>query len=274
VATTGKGARTRQRIVRCAATLLAERGIMALNLADVVAAANVTKGALYFHFASKDELIVGVEAEYEADSRQMVAEIGRDPDPLRRLVLLSFALMRRQLRTSLAKAHNRLMLAGLAGHAQSQLSSPPIDWAVTSRVWLQDADQAGLLTPGLDMTAMSESFDDCLIGAVTSHHLEHRTVEPLQRLALLWRLFLLPALVPDEHHRDALEQLVEQEKNRRANPDPFSDDADPIAQVEAGTGSGWSGTAAGRTVGIGSSSAPGAPSGTTGLAGGVGVSRA
>src|SRR3954453_7636448 len=177
---------------------------MALNLADVVAAANVTKGALYFHFASKDELIVGVEAEYEADSRRMVSEIGRDPDPLRRLVLLSFALLRRQLRTSLAKAHNRLLLAGVAPHVQSQLTAPPVAWAQVFRDWFEEADDAGLLPPGLDMSALSETFDDSVIGAGTSHPIEQRRAAPLDPLGLLWRLFLLPALVPDADHRQSL----------------------------------------------------------------------
>lgn len=230
-----KGERTRQRIVRCAAALLAEQGVLALNLADVVAAANVTKGALYFHFASKDDLIVGLEAEYDADSRRMLTGIGREPDPMRRLVLLSFALLRRQLRTSLAKAHNRLMLAGLAPHVQSQLPNPPIDWAEACRRWIRDADEAGQLVPGLDILAVSETFDDCLIGTVTSHHVEIRHVEPLQRLALLWRLFLLPGLVRDDGLRRSLEQLVDQERSRPVNPDPFGEDEDVLVQVAAGT---------------------------------------
>lgn len=260
--------------MRCAATLLAERGVLELNLADVVAAANVTKGALYFHFASKDHLIVGIEAEYDADSRRMISEVGQDPDPLRRLVLLSFALLRRQLRTSLAKAHNRLMLAGLMPHVRSQFDSPPIDWADVFRTWLQDASDAGLLTPGADILALSETVDDCMMGTVTAHHVEDRKVAPLERLALLWRLFLLPALVPDETHRAAVGELIEQEQNRPLNPDPFAEDDYRPPQVAAGTVDvDWSGTDAGRTVGIGSSNAPGAPSGTTGRTGGVGVNR-
>jgi hypothetical protein len=206
----------------------------------------------------------------------MINEIGQDPDPVRRLVLLSFALLRRQLQTSLAKAHNRLMLAGLIAHVRSQLSSPPIDWAEVFRIWLQDADDASLLPPGLDIAALAETVDDCMIGAVTGHHVEDRKVGPLERLALLWQLFLLPALVPDDERRMALTPLIDHERARLPNPDPFGEQDYRPPQVAAGTaGSDWSGTAAdvGRTVGIGSRSAPGAPSGTTGWAGGVGVSR-
>src|SRR5947209_11963640 len=139
MAMTGKGARTRERIVRSAATILAERGVTATNLADVVHEAQVTKGALYFHFASKDELILGIELEYHADSREMVGSIERDPDPMRRLVLLSFALLRRQMSNFLAQAHSRLMLARAMPQVQRMLPVPPIDWAALMLAWLEQA---------------------------------------------------------------------------------------------------------------------------------------
>jgi AcrR family transcriptional regulator len=228
--------------VRCAAVILAERGVLGLNLADVVAAANVTKGALYFHFTSKDELIVGVEAEYEADSRRMIAAIGRDPDPLRRLVLVSFALLRRQLGTSLATAHNRLMLAGVVQQMHGQMPAPKLDWPQVFRGWFDEADQAGLLPPGLDLAALAETFDDCMIGAIASHHMERRSVEPLRRLALLWQRFLLPALVADTDHRRALERLVEDEQSRLPAPESFTEDeastATPVTTVDAATSGG------------------------------------
>lgn len=215
--------------MRCAATILAERGVTATNLADVVQAAKVTKGALYFHFSSKDELILGVEREYHADSRQMVTEIESDPDPLRRLVLLSFALLRRQLSNSLAQAHSRLMLARVTPKVQSQLPMPPIDWTTVMQAWLVEADEQGLLPTGLDLLTVAETLDDCLVGAVTGHQVERRDVPPLARIGLLWRLFLLPALVGDPQRRAALERLIELEEHRPPDPDPLGDDDETTA---------------------------------------------
>jgi TetR/AcrR family transcriptional repressor of nem operon len=48
---------THRRIVAAAAGLFRERGLDAVSVADVMAAAGLTHGGFYAHFASKDELI-------------------------------------------------------------------------------------------------------------------------------------------------------------------------------------------------------------------------
>ncbi|MFC5719647.1 ScbR family autoregulator-binding transcription factor [Streptomyces gamaensis] len=48
--------RTRQTILEAAAAVFDERGYDAATISEILARAEVTKGALYFHFASKEEL--------------------------------------------------------------------------------------------------------------------------------------------------------------------------------------------------------------------------
>lgn len=55
-----KSQRTRQRVLDAAATVFGERGYQATNLAGIAAAAGLKTGSLYYHFASKDELIEAV----------------------------------------------------------------------------------------------------------------------------------------------------------------------------------------------------------------------
>jgi TetR/AcrR family transcriptional regulator, cholesterol catabolism regulator len=54
---TSKAARTRQRIVEAAAHELARYGYGGTSLRQVAAAAQLQLGSLYFHFASKDDLV-------------------------------------------------------------------------------------------------------------------------------------------------------------------------------------------------------------------------
>jgi TetR/AcrR family transcriptional regulator, transcriptional repressor for nem operon len=54
---TGKGARTRERILDTAAVLFHQRGINATSLGDVLRASNTGKGQFYQHFAGRDELV-------------------------------------------------------------------------------------------------------------------------------------------------------------------------------------------------------------------------
>jgi AcrR family transcriptional regulator len=54
---------TRQRIVAAAVALFAEQGFDATSVNEVVVRAGVAKGALYHHFASKDDLLYEVYRE-------------------------------------------------------------------------------------------------------------------------------------------------------------------------------------------------------------------
>lgn len=52
-------AETRERLLRAAADVFAERGYDGTRVADIAAAAGVSNGAMYSHFASKAELLTG-----------------------------------------------------------------------------------------------------------------------------------------------------------------------------------------------------------------------
>ncbi|MEU9716915.1 ScbR family autoregulator-binding transcription factor [Streptomyces sp. NPDC047976] len=52
--------RTRQAILSAAAKIFEERGYQASTISEILTVAGVTKGALYFHFQSKEDLALGV----------------------------------------------------------------------------------------------------------------------------------------------------------------------------------------------------------------------
>ncbi|MEV8320931.1 ScbR family autoregulator-binding transcription factor [Streptomyces sp. NPDC059900] len=60
--------RTQRSILVAAASVFEERGFQAATITDILTAAGVTKGALYFHFQSKEDLAYGV---MEAQGRHM-----------------------------------------------------------------------------------------------------------------------------------------------------------------------------------------------------------
>jgi AcrR family transcriptional regulator len=69
---------TRERLLRAAADVFAQRGYDGTRVADIAAAAGVSNGALYSHFGSKAELLVGA---LRAHGRRMLAELfAADPD--------------------------------------------------------------------------------------------------------------------------------------------------------------------------------------------------
>ena len=83
-----KSERTRERILDAAAAAFRERGFAATRLSDIAERAELQAPSLYYHFASKEELIevvlaLGVTRTFE-HVRARVAEVPED-DPLSRL---------------------------------------------------------------------------------------------------------------------------------------------------------------------------------------------
>src|SRR6266542_617677 len=65
-------AETRERLLRAAADMFAERGYDGTRVADIAAAAGLSNGAMYAHFASKAELLVGA---LRAHGRRLLADV-------------------------------------------------------------------------------------------------------------------------------------------------------------------------------------------------------
>jgi AcrR family transcriptional regulator len=83
-------AETRERLLRAAADMFAERGYDGTRVADIAAAAGLSNGALYAHFSSKAELLVGA---LRAHGRQLLAELFAT-DPSRSVTDLLLAVGR------------------------------------------------------------------------------------------------------------------------------------------------------------------------------------
>jgi AcrR family transcriptional regulator len=71
-------AETRERLLRAAADVFAERGYDGARVADIARAAGVSSGAMYAHFASKAELLVGALRAH--GQGQLADMLAADPD--------------------------------------------------------------------------------------------------------------------------------------------------------------------------------------------------
>jgi len=73
---------TRKALLDSAAALFAERGYAGTSLDEVVAAAEVTKGALYHHYSGKQAVFEAVLERVEAEAVEAIAaEVRREKDP-------------------------------------------------------------------------------------------------------------------------------------------------------------------------------------------------
>ena len=89
-------AETRERLLRAAADVFAERGYDGTRVADIAAAAGVSNGALYAHFASKADLLTGALRRH---GRNLLADMfAADPGQsvVELLLLVGRSLARRR----------------------------------------------------------------------------------------------------------------------------------------------------------------------------------
>jgi AcrR family transcriptional regulator len=92
---TPKGHATRAFILQAAAEVFAERGYGDATLAGLIARSGLTKGAFYFHFASKEQLALAVLEEKQRQWRETVQRRVMDkPRAIDQLLALGPAMVR------------------------------------------------------------------------------------------------------------------------------------------------------------------------------------
>ena len=152
-----KSARTRQRILDAAAHVLSRKGYAGTRLADVASQAKVAAPAIYYYFASRDDLVEEVMWSGLADLRGHVslvlAALPPDADPLDRID----AAVEAHLRYSLEVSDRTTASIRNAGQVPESIAirhtAEASRYAEMWRKLLRDADHAGRLRPDLDPMA-------------------------------------------------------------------------------------------------------------------------
>ncbi|RDV43101.1 TetR/AcrR family transcriptional regulator [Leifsonia sp. ku-ls] len=199
---------TRGTIVEGAAAVFGRRGYGLASIADIAAEAGVTKGALYFHFPSKDDLARAVIAEQHVRTMTEAARVVDEGRPgLETMVLLSVALGRQLLTDPVVSAGIRLT-------TDVSLFDPPVtepyeDWLHTAESLFRRAVEEGDLRPDLDTTVLASVVVAAYTGVqLVSESLTHRT-DLFGRVKDLWTVLLPGIVVASERERlEALTELV------------------------------------------------------------------
>lgn len=135
---------TREQILRGAAEVFDRYGYGATTVSDVIAQAGVTKGALYFHFGSKEDLARAViEQQHALSILPARRRIDEHAPGLESVIRLSQHLAGRLVDDVIVRAGIRLTLEH--GTFGGSVSSPYRDWvAVTERLLRRAIDEGDL----------------------------------------------------------------------------------------------------------------------------------
>lgn len=181
--------RTRHAILKAAASVFDERGYEAATIGEILTRAGVTKGALYFHFPSKQALAEGVFAEQFS-----VLLLAPRVCKLQQLVDLGLLTAYRMRRDPLVSGAARLSLEGEMG---MQLGPQLITgWIDASEKLLSEAKEQGELLPHVDVAESAWIFSAAWTGVqVYSHNLTRRD-DLEERIASLFAHLLPTVAVP------------------------------------------------------------------------------
>jgi AcrR family transcriptional regulator len=180
--------RTRNAILDAAAEVFDERGFDGASLSDILARAGVTKGALYFHFSSKEELARALVAEqWVAIDTPLAEEAG-----LQDVIDMSHALAHSMWTNVRVRAGNRLVI-------EANFASP--DAAVYER-WIEIVDELlvkakrhGDLRQEWDTRDVANWVSATFMGVQTQSAVLTGRNDVHERLTIMWRI-ALPGLVP------------------------------------------------------------------------------
>lgn len=181
--------RTRTIILDAAAAVIDERGFKGASLADILAKAGVTKGALYFHFSSKEELARAiVEHQWTVD----LPFIDDHIVGLQTAIDMTHAFAY-NLRTDVrVRAAARLVIEANFADPSPE---PYLRWIGIVHEVLVKARERGDLRPEWNLEDVANWLAAVFMGIQVQSDVLTGRSDVHQRLAIMWKI-ALPGLVP------------------------------------------------------------------------------
>ncbi|MFC8872460.1 ScbR family autoregulator-binding transcription factor [Streptomyces sp. NPDC057148] len=185
---------TRATILGAAADLFDRQGYESTTLSEIVVHAGVTKGALYFHFAAKEDLAHAIMELQSRTSRRLATDLdGRGYTSLEALMRLTFGMARLCEEGPVLRAGLRLATGGVP--VRPPLPHPFTEWREIASSRLLDAVRQADVHPDIDIDSVAHTLVCSIVGTrLVSGTLEPDARQP-RRLAGMWYL-IIRGMVP------------------------------------------------------------------------------
>ena len=182
--------RTRTAILDAAAQVFDEGGFFGAKLSEILQRAGVTKGALYFHFQSKEEIAQAIIAE-QFGVWDPISEIGTNG--VQAVIDLTHAMARSLQRDVRVRASIRLVIE------QGTFATPARGayqrWIDVVEACLVHARDKGDLKADVSTNDVATYVIGSFTGVQVSSEVLTGRADVVQRVTNMWR-FLLPGIVP------------------------------------------------------------------------------
>ncbi|WP_333776022.1 ScbR family autoregulator-binding transcription factor [Streptomyces sp. IBSBF 3136] len=185
--------RTRRNILIAAADVFADVGYEAATISEILQRAHVTKGALYFHFASKEQLAQAVLTDQlksvpELPPRELVLQEGLDSGFLLAHLLGSGdALVRGSIRLTVDQG---------SPHDGLDRRVPMASWVEHNAALLERAKANGEVLPQVDVATAAKAFVAAFTGAQVLSKIMDDHADLTERVVDLYRHLMTSIAVP------------------------------------------------------------------------------
>ncbi len=167
----GKGTRTRQNIIEKSLQIFCVKGYYNTSINDILEATGLTKGGLYGHFSSKEDIWYAVYDEALGIWRQVVFKgIQSNSSPLERIQTFIENDIKNKLGNGVFEGgcffHSMLVeLSGQSVAMSKHILGGFMQLAGLLCTWLEQADQQGMLKEGLNFKEIANYIIISLNGA-------------------------------------------------------------------------------------------------------------
>lgn len=187
--------RTRQAILVAAAEVFDEVGYEAATISDVLQRSGVTKGALYFHFASKEELAQAVLAAQVTSLPRVPEQDLKLQESLDEALLLAHLLMRG---TGDPIVQGSVRLTVDQGSPKDHLNRrvPMQAWTEHTQAVFEEARRRGEILPHADVSALARLFVGGFTGVQVLSRIMTEREDLAERVADLYRHLMPSVAVP------------------------------------------------------------------------------
>lgn len=189
---------TYEMILQGAALVFSRYGFERARLNQIVEAAGLTRGALYFHFQSKEDLASAVINRQYDISRDAVNQIAATEKPaLAQMVMLSHEIGRLLAEDIQMQAGIRLSLEQSVAEGPSETYD---EWLTAYKALADKAVEEGDMLSDVDPATLAQFVVPALTGIQLVSNVRVRRSDLPARIDEMWQLLLPAILRPDSQH--------------------------------------------------------------------------
>ena len=187
---------TRRKIITSAVDLFNEIGYPAAGLGDIIERAEMTKGALYYHFDSKEALATAIIEEGSSNLWKAFQDIAKSPAPTLESIIHGVFVVADLVGTDKV-ARSGTHLLRTFGEFNDAAARTYAAWVAEMTACTERAIAEGDLRADVDARAVGETIVAAMLGAELLSNATASGADVLERIARTWTI-LLPAIVSSE----------------------------------------------------------------------------